>query len=202
MLGEASLSRSEQRNLEFKRRISDAAVALFIEFGVHETPVTAIIKKAGIAHKTFFNHFPSKQHLISYMSCEYANGLLNLTMDASQTPFESLEQGFMQMAAQLETLDDSLVDMLSTLLISVPTGPEDVVEKQTKQLTEGLRELLTQAERMQQLQPGFSVDAYADMISGIFINTVINWAGQKNYPLQNKMTTSISFIRRSVFILQ
>ncbi|NRB37735.1 MAG: TetR/AcrR family transcriptional regulator [Pseudomonadales bacterium] len=202
MLLEPNLSRSEQRNLEFKQRITDAAIALFVELGVNETPVTAIIKKAGIAHKTFFNHFPSKQHLLSYIACDYANGLLQLSYDPNKTAFDALDEGFMQMATQLQELDESLQSVIRNLLICVPTGPIDVVEKQTKNLSDGVKEVLIQAERLQQLQPGFSIETYTEVITGIAINTVINWAGQEHYPLQERMTAAVAFIHRSVFIIQ
>ena len=60
----AELTRRERRKHEVRTRILEAAKSLFSEQGTGATKVTEICERADVAHKTFFNHFPSKQHLI------------------------------------------------------------------------------------------------------------------------------------------
>ena len=58
------LSRRERRKLEVRNRILEAAVDLFDERGFEATTVAEICERADVAHKTLFNHFVSKQHLL------------------------------------------------------------------------------------------------------------------------------------------
>ena len=90
--------------------------------------------------------------------------------------------------------------MISYIVISAPTGPEDLLDKQTRKITEALQHLLKKAESQKQLQPGFSADIYKDIVGGIFMNNIIRWAGQENYPISAKMVLALEFIQRSVFV--
>lgn len=197
---EKALTRSALRNLQFKQRISDAAIRLFSELGVNDTSVSAIIKEAGIAHKTFFNHFPTKQHLLSYISCQYTEALFSVTDQDGLSPFQCIHSAFMRGAETIEGLDANLQNMISYIVISAPTGPEDLLDKQTRKITEALQHLLKKAESQKQLQPGFSADIYKDIVGGILMNIIIRWAGQENYPISAKMALALEFIQRSVFV--
>jgi len=58
------LSRRERRKLEMRARILEAAGELIWVRGFRETRVEDICERADVAHKTFFNHFPSKLDLL------------------------------------------------------------------------------------------------------------------------------------------
>jgi AcrR family transcriptional regulator len=74
----SELSRRERRKLEVRTRILEAARDLFTEQGFADTKVSEICERADVAHKTFFNHFPSKQHLIRALA---GHGVQNLLED-------------------------------------------------------------------------------------------------------------------------
>lgn len=48
-----------------KERIVATATRLFNSVGVHATGIDRIIEESGVAKKTFYNHFPSKNQLIA-----------------------------------------------------------------------------------------------------------------------------------------
>jgi hypothetical protein len=60
----AELGRRERRKLEVRARIREAGVALFDARGIQATTVQDICERADVAQKTFFNHFPSRRHLL------------------------------------------------------------------------------------------------------------------------------------------
>ena len=72
------LNRIERRKLEFRDRITEAALKLFEEQGVADTSVASIIKEADIAHKTFFNHFPTKDHLLQHIASTFSSNAQTL----------------------------------------------------------------------------------------------------------------------------
>ncbi|WP_081160923.1 TetR/AcrR family transcriptional regulator [Ensifer aridi] len=47
-----------------RRRLLDTATRLFYESGIHAVGIDRIIAEAGVAKATFYNHFPSKDHLV------------------------------------------------------------------------------------------------------------------------------------------
>lgn len=57
-------SAREQRRLQTRERILGAAIAEFTSSGMAGTDVGAIVTAAGVAHGTFFFHFPSKEHVL------------------------------------------------------------------------------------------------------------------------------------------
>jgi len=63
-------SRRERKKDETRRRIFDAAIALFREHGFEQTTVDDITEKADVGRGTFFNYFPRKEALLAYLSAE------------------------------------------------------------------------------------------------------------------------------------
>ncbi len=63
---------SERRRRRTDRRleIQEAARTLFLERGVHDTSVSAIVRAAGVAQGTFYLYFDSKEHVLARLRGE------------------------------------------------------------------------------------------------------------------------------------
>src|SRR4029079_18450527 len=57
-------SARETKRLQTRERLMGAAVAEFKRSGVAAADVGAIVTAAGVAHGTFFFHFPTKEHVL------------------------------------------------------------------------------------------------------------------------------------------
>src|SRR3954454_2239939 len=57
-------SARQTRRLRTRERILGAAVAEFKDSGMARADVGAIVAAAGVAHGTFFFHFPTKEHVL------------------------------------------------------------------------------------------------------------------------------------------
>lgn len=57
-------SAREAKRLQTRERLMGAAIAEFKRSGMAEADVGAIVDAAGVAHGTFFFHFPTKQHVL------------------------------------------------------------------------------------------------------------------------------------------
>lgn len=57
-------SAREAKRLQTRERLMGAAIAEFKRSGMAEADVGAIVAAAGVAHGTFFFHFPTKQHVL------------------------------------------------------------------------------------------------------------------------------------------
>lgn len=54
----------QQKKEELRRRLYNASIRLFELHGYENTPVQAITDAVQVAKGTFFNHFPSKEHVV------------------------------------------------------------------------------------------------------------------------------------------
>src|SRR4051794_41736327 len=57
-------SARETRRLQTRQRILGAAIAEFKRSGMAGADVGAIVAAAGVAHGTFYFHFPTKEHVL------------------------------------------------------------------------------------------------------------------------------------------
>ena len=57
-------SAREAKRLQTRERLMGAAIAEFKRSGMSEADVSAIVTAAGVAHGTFFFHFPTKEHVL------------------------------------------------------------------------------------------------------------------------------------------
>jgi TetR/AcrR family transcriptional regulator, repressor for uid operon len=65
MTPQVKQSARETRRLETRERLLGAAIAEFKRSGMAGADVNAIVAAAGVAHGTFFFHFPSKEHVLA-----------------------------------------------------------------------------------------------------------------------------------------
>jgi AcrR family transcriptional regulator len=64
MTSQVKPSAREARRLQTRERILGAAIAEFKRAGMAGADVGTIVAAAGVAHGTFFFHFPSKEHVL------------------------------------------------------------------------------------------------------------------------------------------
>jgi AcrR family transcriptional regulator len=57
-------SAREAKRLQTRERLLGAAIAEFARTGMTEADVSTIVAAAGVAHGTFFFHFPTKEHVL------------------------------------------------------------------------------------------------------------------------------------------
>lgn len=64
MASHATLSPRNVRRLKTRERILGAAIAEFKRSGMADAEVDVIVAAAGVAHGTFYFHFPTKEHVL------------------------------------------------------------------------------------------------------------------------------------------
>jgi AcrR family transcriptional regulator len=196
------LSRIERRKIEFREKITHAALKLFEEKGVADTSVASIIKDADIAHKTFFNHFPTKDHLLQHIVTtfsDHAYALFREEFTTTTDPKERIEFCFNNIAEVLESLSPNYKELLNFYLIS-GAGSGDLRRSQKDKFVEVIDKIMVDANAQEMLRPGFSLETLTDMVVGVCVSTLLNWGVEDDYPLVLKMKKSINFINESVFV--
>ena len=112
----APIGRRERRKLEVRSRIYAAARELFAKQGFEQTTVDEIAHVADVAPATFFNHFQTKQALITLMTGEVIDHLHALTVESYVKFFTD---GY-YIAVLLRTIRVALLTTVICLLMGFP----------------------------------------------------------------------------------
>lgn len=199
----ATASRIARRKTEFRDKITRAALKLFEANGVADTPIAAIIKEADIAHKTFFNHFPTKDHLLQHIvssHSEIAYARFRETFDQYADPQKRLEYCLMAIAHSLVRLNPQQYRELLTFYFVSSASTREFRDRQKQDFTELVIQILQLADDKKVLRKQFGIDVLADMVVGICVSTLLNWCVEDHYPIVPKMKQAVAFINASVFI--
>ena len=97
-----TLSRRERRRREIHDRILEAAVELFDARGVTQTRIDDICDHADLAQKTFFNHFPTKQHLFREIAEAFVGNVCALVEEARKQGQMDKEQALKDSAQEID----------------------------------------------------------------------------------------------------
>lgn len=81
---DSSLGRREQKKLETRRAIRDAALDLALQNGLETLTVEAIAHTAGVSPRTFFNYFASKEDALVTDAAEGAVQVQKLLLERPQ----------------------------------------------------------------------------------------------------------------------
>lgn len=87
-----------------RRRLQQAALALFRERGYDHTTTAEIAAQAGVTERTFFRHFPDKREVLFESQEKLAAALTRATSEAPQdlSPMAVLRLAFLAIAPTLE----------------------------------------------------------------------------------------------------
>jgi AcrR family transcriptional regulator len=118
-------SREAQR-IATRERLFTAAVAEFKQSGVGAADVRAVVKAAGVAHGTFFFHFPTKEHVLAELGHRE-----EIRMAAELDRFLRSPKALKEVLAEVLRLTASLERRLGRVLFKdmlalyfAPTRPE------------------------------------------------------------------------------
>lgn len=117
---QSTASRRERRKADARRRLYEAAVALFRARGFDETPVEMITEAADTSKGAFFTHFPTKEHVLA----AYHDQMTGVTLERMQRlpggRCEDAVQGAMQACADWVQSDPAMGRMVVTRVFGSP----------------------------------------------------------------------------------
>src|SRR5262245_49625762 len=87
---QASPDRRQRRSADIRERLFRAALGLFAQKGFAETTVEDITNAADVGKGTFFNYFPSKEHILLAFS-DMQIGKLQAAVEEAQHSDEPMQ---------------------------------------------------------------------------------------------------------------
>ena len=195
MSASADLSRRERRKLELRTRILEAAVELFDTHGFAAAKVADICDRADVAHKTFFNHFGSKQELLRELAGYWIDQLLvdveSARKEGSSTR-ERLLLFFTQVAEQAEEGGAIRREHVTELVHAVH---ESVAKSlHARKLHDAFGALVRDGLEAGDVTRRHDEETLTEMILGAYYVLMFNFANLDDFPIRKQATAVARFL--------
>lgn len=191
----SDLTRRERRKVEVRDRIVEAGIALFEERGFAATKVAEICERADIAHKTFFNYFPSKQDLLRAIALYSLDQLLADIEEARTRTGPTAERlgfFFTRIADRAEQAGPLRRELLNELVhVAHDSGTEP---EQARKLHAAFGALVRDGLAAGDLSARHDADTLTEMVMGAFYVLMFNWANLDGYPLRRQAESAARFL--------
>ena len=183
-----ALSRRERRKLELRARILETAGGLFADQGFHETHVAEICVRADIAQKTFFNHFPTKLHLLREIAHAGIAQLLVEIEDlreADLTTRERLHQLFDTVAEHISEAGPKNRELVTELVHAI-SGDADERSDQVRRLHAAFGGVVEVGIARGDITRRHDVQTLAELILGAYYVLIFNYANLDDFPVRER----------------
>ncbi len=190
----APLGRRERKKLEVRSRIYNAARELFAKQGFEATTVDEIAHTADVAPATFFNHFQSKQALLSLMTGEVVDHLHAMTVESLGGEGDAIDRlrDFVARAARdisenRDTARETLLEFVR--LDGTPAGPHPYLER----LFEPFVDLLGEGQREGSIRTDHPASFLGQMTVGMLNSAITSWLANPDYPVEEGLHAATDF---------
>lgn len=164
----------KRQRLELRSLIYETTLELFRKQGVDETTVQQVVSAAGIGKGTFFNHFPSKDHVLQEWYRQITKTAL---AEVSSKTFTSGREAILALVDRL-TLDVSadphLWDAKDRATSSALLRQEE--DDLNQEVLVFFKTAIERDIAENRLSPGINTDFLTDMILTVLTGTAHTWS--------------------------
>ncbi len=183
-------SRRERRAAETRERLFRAALRLFEERGFSATTVEDITEAADVGKGTFFNYFPSKEHIIAAFG-ELQLGKLQAAVAAAQSGELPTRQVLRQLAHALaEEPGRSPAMVRSILLANLSSEPvRQLLQHNLERGRTLLGELFAVVQQRGEIRRDLKATELARAFQQVFFGSLLMWSFDPREPLTARFDT-------------
>jgi AcrR family transcriptional regulator len=196
---EATPDRRERRKQELHDRLRDTARALFDQKGFEATTVDEICARADVAQKTFFNHFPTKHHVVREIAEGFLDELGMLVEEARKQPgttAQRIAHLFQRTAEETFRAGPRHKELLIEVVrVAQADGPHP---ETTRRFHAAFRALLEDGAAAGELTPDHDVAFLTEMVVGVFSAVLINWQSFEDYGLGEHLEEAARFLGKAI----
>jgi AcrR family transcriptional regulator len=187
--------RRERRGAETRERLFRAALKLFAEKGFAETTVEDITNAADVGKGTFFNYFPSKEHiLITFSDMQIAK--LHAAIENMRQGHESIH-GFLKNLSVRMTEEPAKSPEVIRAILQANLSRSSVrsLMKEKHQRAEALlTELVQIAQDRGECRRDLSALQLAQVIRQTTLGTWLTWSVWGDASLPDRITTALDVL--------
>jgi AcrR family transcriptional regulator len=192
---DAATSRRGRRVREVHDRIIAAAMERFALHGVEATRIDEICEAADIAQKTFFNHFPTKQHLVREIAESFVRDfreILDAARSEGGTTTQQLERFFALVAGEVERRGPMHRGFVMEVIRLAHDDRGDA--EKSRQLHDAFGALLRDGVRAGDVTTAHPVAVLSEVVVGAFVTLMLNWLGIEAYPFRARAAAMARFL--------
>lgn len=194
-----SPDRRSRRSAELRERLFRAALDLFAEKGYAETTVEDITNAADVGKGTFFNYFPSKDHILLAFG-EMQLGRLRQAVDEARQTNEPLPKFLRSLTTRMTQEPSRNPDIIRVLLLAFLSNPE--VRHAMMDLQSRVLALHSEMVKLGQERGEIRNDLPAIEIAQVFrqmiFGTLLIWSLYGDSSLQARMDSAFEIIWRGL----
>jgi AcrR family transcriptional regulator len=191
----AAVDRRQRRSAEIRERLFRAALDLFAQKGFAETTVEDITNAADVGKGTFFNYFPSKDHIVLAFG-EMQLGKLEQAIAVARGTNEPMPEFLRALGARMTqepTRNPAIVRVLLQGYLSTSPVREMMIDIQTR-----MHALLTQMIELGQDRGEIRSDLRAAEIAHVFRQTIFGtlliWSLYRDAPLPSRIEAAFDVL--------
>ena len=196
--GNGEPGRRERRKRELRGRIVLAARELFDVQGFAATRVSEIADRADVAEKTFFNHFPTKQHVMRELAFEAIAVLLERVEDTRKQPGSTRDRllyFFRQVAEGAEQGGPMHRELITETIHALhDTSDKSEESAQVRRVHDAFAEIVRDGLESGEFQSRHDPETLTNVILGAFYSLMFSWAHVEGYPLRVQCEATARFL--------
>jgi AcrR family transcriptional regulator len=191
----AEAGRRQRRHEETMEKLFTAAMELFSRKGFTQTTVEEITQAADVGKGTFFNYFPSKEHVLGYFVAKQKGTVMHHLELAREAKMSSKDV--------LASLGRSLVRIpakspqMASCLLRVFFGNAEVRECMVGEMTEGRRgiaEILQLGQERGELSNEFPPSELARAFHHALFGTVLMWVLDSSNSVEKRLGNTMKVL--------
>lgn len=179
-----STDRRSRKRSETHECIFRAALALFAERGLAGTTVEQITERADVGKGTFFNYFPSKEHVFLALG-QIQLGIVEAARDDARDGKDPIRAVLLRLAQSLTREPGKSPELLRSLLIA-NLSTESVREMFTRVLARGremVAQILQSGQQRGEVRADLDCALHARIFQQMMLGTMTFWALHPHLPL-------------------
>jgi AcrR family transcriptional regulator len=189
------LSRRERRKAEVRARIVGAGLELFRAHGFAETRIAEICDRADVAHKTFFNHFPSKQDLVREIA-QHSIGELLIDIEtarkAGANTADRLARFFSDMATRSLEAGPMFREVVTELVHVVHESGSR--SEHARRIHDAFGAIVADGLAAGEVTRRHDAETLTEMILGAYYVLIFNYANLDDFPLADQSAAVARFL--------
>lgn len=193
--GKDPAGRRQRRSAEIRERLFRAALTLFAKKGFQETTVEDITDAADVGKGTFFNYFPSKDHVLAAFG-EMQLGKLAATVASARETSEPMRE-FLGRLGRVMTKEPGQNPAIVRTILLANLTQSPVRETIREKIVEG-RKLLAQLMEVGQQRGEIRSDVPAMELARAFhqaaFGTLLMWSLAPDEPLEHRMESTMTIL--------
>jgi AcrR family transcriptional regulator len=194
-LASSSSDRRTRRSAELRERIFRSALDLFAQKGFLETTVEDITNAADVGKGTFFNYFPSKDHILLAFGEMQLARLREAVEEARQTnePLPKFLRSLTTRMTEEPARNPDLIRVLLLAFLSNPDVRQAMLDLQTRVLALH-SEMIQLGQERGEIRKDLPPIEIAQVFRQVIFGTLLIWSLYGDASLQSRMDSAFEIV--------